>query len=232
MDTDGFLVADVKSRNANVYKDLAKKHPKKIILIAPEMEKLERMKKEKHRTAITPEVFEQIRELCLKIRALDDFISYVEKGKREQAFFGEIEGVPVKCRIDILRFETKKRVRVLDPKTTDKENTRAVFTQSTANNYYYLQEYLYTEILKQNGFEVEDYSFVQASTQPYSGAGYYKHDEDFMYQAEIDFQKAITKYKACLRLGSFPESGFNYETEEFDIVTDVSPPAYLQYRNA
>jgi len=229
---NNYVVAPCKGKTAKVYKDLVEQHPDKDVVIEPDASRMEFMKEHAGKTFISPDEMEVVESLVVKIQNLQGMSRYLKEGTREQSFFGEIEGVPVKCRIDLfVKSKDSDQVIIFDPKSTAKENTPEVFVKSSANFSYYIQEWLYTEILKQNGFDVKDYIFIQASSLPYSGASYYKHDYIAMERAEEEVKRALQKYKFCKETGKWSEDKFDFNENKFEIVNEIQLPNYIFYRN-
>lgn len=168
--------------------------------VSPCDDKRKKEYKEFVKTATLPVLsrkeLEEIEKLASKCFELPRFRELLEKhdSRTEASYFGEIEGVPVKCRLDVEIFE-KEGVIVIDPKTTIGENTSLNFEKSAIKYNYHLQEWLYTEIVKQNGKKVLDYLFLQVSRLDYSGASFKQNSLLALEQAEEDVRKALRKYK-------------------------------------
>lgn len=232
IDRDNYITAPCRGKMAKAYKDLVAKYPDKDVVIEQDAERIELLKKHAHQTIISKSDFEDIQNLVDKIKSLKGMERYLEIGTKEQSYFGEFEGVPVKARIDLFVQDPKtKQIIIFDPKSTAKENSTESFIRSSAQNCYYMQEWLYTEVLRQNGIIVKDYLFVQVSTLDYSGAGYYKHSQVDFDLGEERVRKAIQKYKYCKKHNVWPEDKFDFAENKFDVVNHVTLPNYVWYQD-
>lgn len=223
------LLVECKSKSTNIYKNAVKNNPSKRVLIRPEFEVYQNYKENRGKSFITYNEHQLIHDMILKCREIPNFINQLNESTTEQAYFGEIDGVPVKCRIDILS-TYKGIVNVIDPKTTEAAATEQTFIKSSGANNYFIQEALYTEILRQNGINVDGYSFLLVSKDQYSGAGYYSHAQVFKNQGMDYVHKAIAKYKYCKENNIWSENKFNFHENKFEFVSEVLLPIYVFYK--
>ena len=226
---NNFVVAPCRGKTAKVFIEMVADNPDKDVLIEPEFEQVQFFQQHPEKIVVTTVEFNKIEKLVEKAKRVPGFENYLANGKKEQSFFGEIDGVPVKGRMDVM-FQTKEGFYIFDPKHTGMEATAHTFSQMSASHNYYVQEWLYTEILRQNDIPVRDYLFLVVSQLDHSGAGYYKHDYVAMERAEELVHKAIQKFKACTDSGLWGEGKFNWETKEFELVSEVTLPSYIFYK--
>ena len=201
-----------------------------IIYLTPNEEKeLSQLNKAKDKEILSYDDYTEIIELKDKILSLPKLKEWIKAGVSEKSFFGEIDGVKVKCRPDLL-VKTKSGYIVIDLKTTGKEATSEEFAKSSASFLYPLQEALYKEVLRQNGIYVEKFIFAVVSKLEYSSAGYFEHDITAKeFGAEI-LKKAIFKYKWCLKNEEFEEGNFDFVYGGFTAINEVVLPNYIYYK--
>jgi len=211
-------------------KEIIEKLDNNILYITPkENELIELYKSAKDKTILTFEDMEQVEELARKILELPKLKDWIKHGIKEKSFFGEIDGVEVKCRPDLL-VKTKKGYIVIDVKTMGGEATSESFAKSSGNYLYPLQEAVYTEVLAQNGINVTDFIFAGVSKLEYSGAGYFRHDIQAKQYGEDLLKKAIFKYKWCSEHDIWEESNFDFIYGGFSSINDVILPQYVYYK--
>lgn len=229
---NNYMVCEVKGKTAKAFKEMEVNNPDKDVIIIPEHEQMEVLKKAEGRTIISTDEMGEIEVITKKLFSLNNFDAMLLKGKKEVAYFGEIQGVPVKCKLDLMVpiKDSDTDILIVDLKTTDKPNTPASFASSSANFFHYVQQYLYEEIMKQNGFNVIDYLFAQVSRLHWSGAGYYRHNESFREAAEQVVHKALVKFKYCAQHDVWSENEFDFNENKFDKVSEVILPNYVFYR--
>jgi len=211
-------------------KEIIEKLDNNILYITPkENELIELYKSVKDKTILTFEDMEQVEELARKILELPKLKEWVKNGAKEKSFFGEIDGVEVKCRPDLL-VKTKKGYIVVDLKTMGGEATSETFAKSSASYLYPLQEALYTEVLKQNGIIVDKFIFAGVSKLEYSNAGYFEHDIQAKQYGEDLLKKAIFKCKWCSENNIWEEGNFDFMQGGFSVINDVILPNYVYYK--
>lgn len=233
---DRFEVVDAHNKNLKKFQEAKRDNPGKIVITTTEAHALMRYKEMRKKIILRTDEFTEIQALIAKAMDLKDFKEWLEQGKKEQVFFGEIQGVPFKIRTDLLVpiGDDPKVVQVFDLKTLYAEATAHNFGKASAERFYFLSEIIYRKVLKQNGFTVAGYSFVAASKVPWSGADYFKHQDLIVgnedYEMEGEGQKildyGIAKYKYCFKHNVWPERQFDYAANEFPIVSEVILPMW------
>ena len=107
---------------------------------------------------------------------------------RERVFLGKIAGLDAKCRVDALAEDGSL---LIDIKTTICASPRA-FTRSCVEYGYAIQFAFYRNILRQNGFTVDDCMIIAAEkTAPYLVACYRLPDSVLTKADEIVTRTAI-----------------------------------------
>jgi len=172
------------------------------------------------------ELVEQMRDKLMK---LPKFSEWLKAGIAEKSFFGELDGVEVKCRPDLL-VKTKAGYVVIDLKTMGSEATPDDFAKASANHLYPLQEAVYREVLRQNGVDVVDFIFAGVSKLDYSGAGYFRHTPEWLDWGRELLQKALFKFKWCLENDTWEEGSFDFVNGGFEKVNNVTLPAWAMYQ--
>ena len=210
-------------------KELLEKLEDKIYLTQNEKKAYDFYKENKDKIILTLEDMEEVEKLRDKILTLPKLKKWIELGVAEKSFFGEIDGVEVKCRPDLL-VKTKEGYIVIDLKTMGGEATPETFAKSSGNFLYPLQEALYKEVLRQNGIDVIDFVFAGVSKLEYSGAGYFRHDIQAIQYGEDLLKKAIFKYKWCEKHNIWEEGNFDFLNGGFSVINDVILPNYVYYK--
>ena len=179
---------------------------------------------------ITQEERELLDQMKEKLLHLDKFQEWLDKGVKERSFFGEIDGVPMKCRPDLLVKLKNGKWLVVDIKTTNGEATPEQFSKSSADYMYYVGDYLYREVMRQNGYEVAEFVYAIVSKKDYSGAIYCEHDYTAIELGEDAVRKAVFKYKWCQEHDMWLEGKFDFVNGGFERISVVSLPNWAFYR--
>ena len=117
------------------------------------------------------------------------------------AFFrGLVEGVDVKCRVDILAGDT-----VVDIKTTAKGgSTPRAFLRKCRELRYDWQQSNYTRILSKCGVEVKRWIWAVVETSPPYDCAAYELAEADVAAADEEVVEAYRKLRSCIKLDSWP----------------------------
>lgn len=149
----------------------------------------------------------------------------------ERTFYGEIGGVKVQVRPDLLMNlgKTKPVWFCVDLKTAE-DATMGMFMKQSARFFYDLQEWVYREVLRQNGINVVDFRFQISGKSDSSGSAYYKlFNEDVQDIGKV-VEKAIEKYKYCRDNDIWEEGKFDFKKMRFNDVTTIRIPTYRQFQ--
>lgn len=149
----------------------------------------------------------------------------------ERTFYGEIGGVKVQVRPDLLMNLGKNKPVwfCVDLKTAE-DATMAMFAKQSARFFYDLQEWVYREVLRQNNINVVDFRFHVSGKSDRSDSAYYKVFSEDVQDAGRVVEKAIEKYKFCLEHNIWQEGKFDFDKMKFDDVTTVRIPTYRQFQ--
>lgn len=134
----------------------------------------------------------------------------------EQMFTGEIDGVAVKCKLDIWN---KTTGTIIDFKTSDRPIAPASFAWEVKKWALDIQAYLYQEIMRQNGHEVS-FKFIVQNKSSYE-AIVLNPSLDVIAQGMNRAKLAIGIYKYCKEHDSWSEYldgyGNSNSTSEFTL---------------
>lgn len=229
---DKIHVVNVNSKNQSEWQKLKKSIGGEVtehecMVTNAENDLLQEHLQNKNKIFILQDRLNEIKKWAEKIKSLPHMPQLLEQGEKEQTFFGEINGVKVKCRVDLLFRRAENKVAIIDLKSMDGECTPDEFTNASKRDLYFLQESLYRWILMQNDLFVEEFNFAAASKTEWSGAGYFSHDEPTRLAGERFVERAIEKYKVCFEKNTWLESDFDFDSMKFDTVSKISIPVYM-----
>jgi len=149
----------------------------------------------------------------------------------ERTFYGVIDGIEVQVRPDILVNLSKNNEFwfVIDLKTAQ-DATMGMFAQQSSKFYYDIQEYVYREVLRQNGIIVKDFRFCVSGKSELSKSAYYQlHNED-IEDAEKIVSQILKKYKYCKENNIWEEGKFDYHKMRFEPTAIIKLPAYRKFQ--
>jgi len=153
-------------------------------------------------------------------------IAYVER-----TFYGKIDGEVVQVRPDIL-LNLGKNGDVwfcIDLKSGI-DATQGEFIKGAGRFCYDLQQWIYTDVLKQNGIDIVEFRFCVAGKGEFSQASYFRIDKGNVEDAEKIVKSVIKKYKFCRENDIWNEGRFDYEKCVFESTTDIQLPAYRAHQ--
>lgn len=127
----------------------------------------------------------------------------------------------LKCKPDKPAFTTKGCV-VVDLKTTDDPSAKS-FVNSIVSYHYDCQQYFYTKVLKQLGFNVIDFIFVAVGKKPPHPVNVYSINSDDLGHAEIIVENALAEMAERYRAN-------DWMPRNMDQKKVLSLPRYSQYR--
>lgn len=181
---------------------------------------LEAEAKATNKTLVKAEIFNQAEAVSKSF--LNSSLSSFLKGevKAEASFFGEIDGVKVKARPDLILPEQKI---IIDFKTTSQVGGGSAdgFAKMAANFSYYIQAALYLEITEYKQF----YFIVLETTEPYM-VGCYKLDSEALEFGKSEIRRAIEIYK---NLGEY-KSPLYLNNLDFSKVQEINLPSWTYYK--
>jgi len=124
----------------------------------------------------------------------------LKQNHNELSFFGEIEGVKVRCRPDILR-----EGRLLaDLKTTDDASFRG-FQKSVANFKYARQAAFYADVVSQvTGETYDTFTFIAVEKHPPYAVQVFALDEASMERGREEYKRGLALYRECLLTNKWP----------------------------
>lgn len=149
----------------------------------------------------------------------------------EKTFYGVIDGIEIQIRPDLLVNLSKQHKVwfVVDLKTAN-DATMSMFAQQSSKFYYDIQEYVYREVLRQNGIDVKDFRFCVAGKSEASRSAYYQLDSEDIEDAGQMVKQIIKKYKWCKENDIWEEGKFDYQRLRFEPTATVKLPTYRKFQ--
>ncbi len=114
-------------------------------------------------------------------------------GKVEVPFFGELEGVNVRCKAD---FSNSRFI--VDLKTTASAAPEE-FIRSVFNYRYHVQAALYMDLMK-----IDRFFFIAVEKESPFNVEVYELDQESIEIGRQEYKKDIAKYKECVASGIWP----------------------------
>ena len=181
---------------------------------------LEAEAKATNKTLVKSEIYNQAEAVSKSF--LNSSLSSFLRGevKAEASFFGEIDGVKVKARPDLILPDQKI---IIDFKTTSTSGGGSAdgFAKMAANFSYYIQVALYLEITEYNQF----YFVVLETAEPYM-VGCYKLDNEALEFGKSEIRRAIEIYKNLFKY----ESPLYLNNLDFSKVQEINLPSWVYYK--
>ena len=162
------------------------------------------------------------------VSMLDKPYCYVER-----TFYGEIDGVKFQVRPDMLfdgDHDGEPYWIVVDLKTGETDQ-RHDFENSLTKYNYDVQQWIYTEILRQNGIHVRIFRFLVSGKKKTTKASYYDISYLAVEKAGERAKKMIEKYKYCIKNDIWESGTFDYKSGKFAYSTTINPKVYKQYED-
>ena len=149
----------------------------------------------------------------------------------EKTFYGEIDGVEVQVRPDILiNLGSKHDIWfVIDLKTLEVA-TPNMFIKQGGAFFWHLQEAFYREVLAQNKIGVREFYFNCAGKKEFSGASFYEWGQTTKDDAKKVLTAGFKKYNYCTQNNIYLENRFDYKNVKFEAVATLEVPAYIQHQ--
>ena len=181
---------------------------------------LEAEAKASNKTLVKAEIYNQAEAVSKSF--LNSPLSSLLRGetKAEASFFGEIDGVKVKARPDLIIPDKKL---IIDFKTTSTSNGGSAdgFAKMAANFSYYIQASLYLEVTGYEAF----YFIVLETTEPYM-TGCYKLDSEALEFGKSEIMRAIEIYK---NIENYKQPLY-LNNLDFSKVQEINLPSWTYYK--
>lgn len=142
-------------------------------------------------------------------------------GVAEKAFFAELEGVQVKCKPD---YYIESLGIVVDLKVVQDASPDG-FVKQCANFGYYLQQALYTHVLRENGKEVNNFLFVAVEKDELNMVGMYELDYVAAEFGLGEARRAIEIYK---NIEQYKQPVYK-DTTDGQIIQTLTLPNWVYY---
>lgn len=172
-----------------------------------------------NKTLVKSEIFNQAEAVAKSF--LNSPLSSFLRGevKAEASFFGEIDGVKVKARPDLI---IDQKI-IIDFKTTSTSGGGSAdgFAKMAANFAYYIQASLYLEITKYKQF----YFIVLETAEPYM-IGCYKLDSEALEFGKSEIRRAIEIYKNLFKY----EQPLYLNNLDYSKVQEINLPSWVYYK--
>lgn len=173
-----FVVYPGSRRAGRAYDEFASKNPGKLVVTEAQMVRAR-----------------ELASACLA----NDAAKALLDGLPEHSMTGEIEGVPVKARADLVN---QRRLQIVDVKTTSKPT--GPFEETVQQYQYDLSAALYCEIAKQ-AFDIPfefDFFWIVLSKAD-KGVSVVQATKEDLRIGRIKVEQAINLYKHCLKTGKW-----------------------------
>ena len=173
-----------------------------------------------NKTLVKSEIFNQAAAVAKSF--LQSTLSSFLRGevKAETSFFGEIDGVKVKARPDLI---LPQQQIIIDFKTTSQVGGGSAdgFAKMAANFAYYIQAALYLEITEYKQF----YFIVLETAEPFM-IGCYKLDSKALEFGKSEIRRAIEIYKNLFKY----KSPLYLNNLDFSKVQEINLPSWTYYK--
>lgn len=146
------------------------------------------------RLPLTKDQKEVINGICNRILGSKNAKALIA-GNVEQEFFGEMQGLPYKAKMDTIN--PKKRF-ISDLKTT-LDATPEVFIKECEKRGYFTQAFAYIEMAKQAGIEIDKFFFIAVEKKAPYCCSIIEVSDIQMQIGEAHFNHAMALYKFALK---------------------------------
>jgi len=148
-------------------------------------------------TVITQEESDKAKEL---VEAQpEDVLSFFRHTQNEIAIIGEIDNVPVKCKVDA---HSEKMKSFYDFKTTE---SLEKFQRSFYDYGYHTQAAWYLKMAELAGLDVQQFLFYVVESSPPYCSKFVACSEQVLEDGKEDIEKAFEIYKQCYLTDDFSE---------------------------
>lgn len=176
------------------------------------------------KTILKADIFETakiISECVLNMQSTANFLKY---GKAEQSYFGEIDGVKVKCRPD---FYNEKLGLIIDLKTTS-DASPSGFSKSIANFNYHIQTAFYSDIMRSLDKKVNKFLFIAVETKEPFLVGFYELDLVAIDKGREKYKELLNLWKWCVENNNYFGYG-DFKDGKFNPVKTLNLPTWKFY---
>ena len=168
---------------------------------------------------ISQEEYEQAL-LCANAVKLDA-APFLKEGVAEQAYFSELGGVKVRCKVD---YYVERLGLIIDLKTS-KDATNKSFSKAIADNAYHVQAAFYIDLLASLNKKVNKFLFIVVENFDDFRVAFYELSETAISLGRSKYLEAIEIYKNINKLNSHIYT--NLKTGE--IVQSIDLPRWAYY---
>lgn len=221
-------VVDVHHKSCKEFRQAKEQNPSLTCILPNEWDALQTLKALSDKIFLSSEDMQLIEQMSEKVSSVPKFKDFLDAGEKEKVFFGEINGVKLRIRPDLL-VPYKDGHMVFDLKTSRRECTKENFAKDSAQNRYFLSEAVYRNVLSQNGINVLDFSYLMVSKVEWSGADYFRHNFMSLEQGEKYMYNAIEKFKFCQENDQWLEKDFDFHKKSWIHASEVMLPTYAFY---
>lgn len=124
----------------------------------------------------------------------------LQKSHNEMSFFGQLEGVAVRCRPDILR----QGNLIADLKTTKIASERG-FQKEVADRNYHIQAAFYCDLVTQvTGEKYDTFTIIAVEKEPPYAVQVFALDEATLEKGREEYQRGLAIYKECVLTNKWP----------------------------
>ena len=148
---------------------------------------------------------------------------FLTGGVPEKAFFGEIDGVAVKCKPD---YFIESIGLIVDLKVV-KDASKNGFSKACGEYEYYIQEALYCEVLRQNGYNINKFSFLPVEKKEPFMMGVYELDHVAKDFGQKEVRRALEVYS---RISDYKIPVYKDITDG-TIVQTITLPNWTYYKD-
>lgn len=174
-----------------------------------------------HKTIIKQDDYEVAQNCAEAVRKA--IAPFLKSGKPEQTYISEIDGISVKCRPD---WHNDELGIVVDLKVVADASPDG-FAKAVANFGYYIQEAVYTDVMRSLEIDVQKFVFVAVEKEPPYMVGIYSLSPEAVDFGRSEYRRGLDIFR---RLDEFKQPIYK-DTVTGDVVQTITLPSYVYYRN-
>lgn len=179
-----------------------------------------------NKTILSSEDFKLISNMKQSLLDDDEAKKILQNGEAEQSYFGELEGVNVRCRPDYYREDIGL---IVDLKTSLRANPSYI-AKSFANLDYDVQAVFYSDILKSLGYKVNKFRFIVVEKKAPYIVAHYDYDMPSLDNARHLYIQALRDYKYCKENNHWYKYGdFDRVNKKYNPVNTLTIPTWKYY---